>query len=317
MSHSTDVSDFKPTSLAHLIGQRKVLDQVMTALDAAQQDGKRFDHSLMVGPPGLGKSALAAVIAREMATEFREVLGQSLNNVAELNGLLLSAGNKDVVFIDECHEMKREHQTALYLALDKQCVFVKGGNATPQGIPINSFSLLLATTDEFCILQPLRERMKLLLRYEFYSEPELVQILQHRSRVLGWTIGETLPPEIAQRSRGTPRLALRLLQACHRVCRSLGETQITPEHLQRACQLEQIDDVGLGPNEQQYLGMLIEGPQRLNVLASRLALPTRTVSQVIEAFLIRAGLVTKDHHGIRQLSAKGREHLLKDRPKSA
>ena len=109
---------------------------------------------------------------------FHEVLGQSLNNVAELNGLLLSAGPKDVVFIDECHEMKREHQTALYLALDKQCVFVKGGNSTPQGIPINNFSLLLATTDEFCILQPLRDRMKLMLRYEFYSEAELVQILQ-------------------------------------------------------------------------------------------------------------------------------------------
>jgi Holliday junction DNA helicase RuvB len=212
--------------------------------------------------------------------------------------------------------MKREHQTALYLALDKQCVFVKGGNATPQGIPIANFSLLLATTDEFCILQPLRDRMKLMLRYEFYSEPELVQILLHRSRVLGWTIGETLLPEIAQRSRGTPRLALRLLQACHRVCRSLGETEITPEHLERACQLEQIDDVGLGPNEQQYLGMLAEGPQRLNVLASRLALPTRTVSQVIEAFLIRAGLVAKDHHGIRQLTAKGRDHLLENRPKS-
>jgi Holliday junction DNA helicase RuvB len=111
-------------------------------------------------------------------------------------------------------------------------------------------------------------------------------------------------------------LALRLLQACHRVCRSLGETEITPEHLERACQLEQIDDVGLGPNEQQYLGMLAEGPQRLNVLASRLALPTRTVSQVIEAFLIRAGLVAKDHHGIRQLTAKGRDHLLENRPKS-
>jgi len=316
MSNSTDVSDFKPNSLSHLIGQRKVVDQVVTALDAAQQDGKRFDHSLLVGAPGLGKSILAAVIAQEMATEFHEVLGQSLNNVAELNGLLLSAGTKDVVFIDECHEMKREHQTALYLALDKQCVFVKGGKASPQGIPIRNFSLLLATTDEFCILQPLRDRMKLLLRYEFYTEPELVQILHHRSRVLGWTIEETLLPDIAKRSRGTPRLTLRLLQACHRVCRSLGEINIAPEHLQRACQLEQIDELGLGPNEQQYLNMLAEGPQRLNVLASRLALPTRTISQVIEAFLIRAELVTKDHHGIRQLSAKGREHLLKNCPKS-
>ena len=229
MSHSIEVTDIKPTSLSHLIGQRQVIDQVTVALDAAQQDNKRFDHALLVGPPGLGKSALAAVIAEEMATGFHEVLGQSLNSLAELNALLLSAQEKDIVFIDECHEIKKENQTALYLALDKQSIFVKDGSGSPHRIPIRKFSLLLATTDEFCILQPLRDRMKLLLRYEFYSGGELVQILHHRSKALGWNVDEALFPEIAQRSRGTPRLALRLLQACHRVCRSLGETKITTE----------------------------------------------------------------------------------------
>ncbi len=316
MNQPTDVSDFSPSSLAHLIGQRNVIDQVMVALDAAQQDGKRFDHAMLVGPPGLGKSALAAVIAREMAADFHEVLGQTLNTVAELNALLLSARDKDIVFIDEAHEMKKLFQTALYLALDKQSVFVKGGNSSPQGIPISKFTLLLATTDEFCLLQPLRDRMKLVLRYEFYSDEELVQIIRHRSRALGWTIDATLLSQIAQRSRGTPRLALRMMQACHRVCRSVGETTITPDHLQRACQLEQIDTLGLGPNEQQYLRMLANGPNRLNVLASKLALPTRTVSQVVEAFLIRAGLVEKDHQGIRQLTATGRQHLLGNKPES-
>jgi Holliday junction DNA helicase RuvB len=156
--------------------------------------------------------------------------------------------------------------------------------------------------------------MKLLLRYEFYSGGELVQSRHHRSKALGWNVDEALFPEIAQRSRGTPRLALRLLQACHRVCRSLGETKLTADHLQRACRLEQIDTVGLGPNEQHYLNMLAEGPQRLNVLASRLALPARTVSQVIEAFLIRAELVTKDHQGVRHLTALGHEHFSKSSP---
>ena len=317
MSHSTDVSDFQPTSLSHMIGQRNVIRQVMVALDACQQDCKRFDHSMLVGPPGLGKSALAAVIAQEMATELHEILGQSLNSVADVNGLLLNAREKDIVFIDEAHEIKRTYQTALYLALDKQCVFIKGSNSSPQGIPIAKFSLLLATTDEFCLLQPLRDRMKLVLRYEFYSEEELSQIVRHRGRALGWNIEDALVPQIAQRSKGTPRLALRLLQSCHRVCRSLGETTITADHLQKACGLENVDDLGLGSNEQQYLNILAEGPTRLNVLASRLALPGRTVSQVIEAFLIRAGLVMKDHQGIRQLTALGREHLLGNRPKSA
>ena len=158
------------------------------------------------GRRGLAKSALAAVIAQEMATDFHEVLGQSLNSVADLNGLLLAARDKDIVFIDEAHEIKRMYQTALYLALDKQCVFIKGTNSSPQGIPIGKFSLLLATTDEFCLLQPLRDRMKLVLRYEFYSDEELGQIIRHRGRALGWAIEDGLVPQIAQRSKGTPRL---------------------------------------------------------------------------------------------------------------
>jgi Holliday junction DNA helicase RuvB len=124
MSHPADISDFKPTSLSHLIGQRKVIDQVVVALDAAQQDSKRFDHAMLTGPPGLGKSALAYVIAQEMATGFCEVLGQSLNGLADLNAVLLSAKHRDVVFIDECHEMRREFQTTLYRVLDTQCVSV-------------------------------------------------------------------------------------------------------------------------------------------------------------------------------------------------
>ena len=313
---NTDVSDFQPTSLSHMIGQKNVIRQVVVALDACQQDCKRFDHAMLVGPPGLGKSALASVIAQEMASDFHEILGQSLNSVPELNALLLSAKDKDIVFIDEAHEIKKTYQTALYLACDKQCVFIKGANSSPQGIPIAKFSLLLATTDEFCLLQPLRDRMKLVLRYEFYSEDELGQIVRHRCKALGWTIEDALVPQIAQRSKGTPRLALRLLQAAHRVSRSLGEEWITAEHLERACGLENVDEMGLGANEQQYLNILAEGPSRLNVLASKLALPSRTVSQVVEAFLVRAGLVMKDHQGIRQLTAKGREHCLASRPKT-
>lgn len=312
MTTPNDISDFQPSSLSHLIGQRKVIEQVEVALDAAQQDGRKLDHSLMVGPPGLGKSALAQVIAQEMATGFHEVLGQSLNSAAELNALLLNAKARDIIFIDECHEMKKDYQTALYLALDKQQIFIKTGNGAPQGIPIADFTLLLATTDEFCMLQPLRDRMKLVLRYEFYSEEELGRVLGHRIRALGWCVADDVLPQIAQRSRGTPRLALRLLQSCHRVARSVGEEAICAQHLLRACALEEIDDLGLGPNEQTYLRIVAAGPTRLNVIASLMSLPTRTVSHVIEQFLIRAGLIAKDKGGLRELTAKGREHLSKN-----
>lgn len=309
MTSPTDINDFAPSSLSHLIGQRKVIEQVEVALDAAQQDGRKFDHALMVGPPGLGKSALANVIAEEMAAEFHEVLGQSLNSAMELNALLLSANKRDIVFIDECHEMKRDFQTALYLALDKQRIFVKTANGSPMALPINDFTLLLATTDEFCLLQPLRDRMKLVLRYEFYSDDELTQVLRHRIRALGWSVDDEVLPQIAMRSRGTPRLALRLLQSCHRVARSIGESVITTEHLDRACELEEIDELGLGPNEQAYLRILAAGPTRLNVIASILSLPARTVSQVVEQFLIRSGLIVKDKNGLRELTVLGREHV--------
>ena len=311
MNDQNQISDFSPSSLSHLVGQRKVIQQVEVALDAAQQDGKKLDHCLMVGPPGLGKSALAQVIAQEMATGFHEVLGQSLNSAAELNALLLAAKKRDIVFIDECHEMKKEFQTALYLALDKQKIFVKTGSGTPMGLSIADFTLLLATTDEFCILQPLRDRMKLVLRYEFYSDEELAIVLLHRTKALGWKVDDVVLVQIAYRSRGTPRLALRLLQSCHRVARSVGDSKITAAHLHRACELEEIDDLGLGPNEQKYLRILESGPTRLNVVASILSLPSRTVSTVIEPFLIRSGLVTKDKSGLRELTSDGREFVSK------
>src|SRR5690606_36308370 len=124
---------------------------------------------------------------------------------------------------------------------------------------------------------------------------------------------EEILPLIAQRSRGTPRLALRLLQSCHRCARSAGEDTITRRHLLRACELEQLDDLGLGPTEQQYLRIIAEGPTRLNVIASRIGLPTRTISEVTESFLIRAGLTCKDEQGRRNLTQKGHEHLSNSR----
>jgi Holliday junction DNA helicase RuvB len=302
-----EIDEVRPSSLSHLIGQKAVIAQVSTALDAAFEDGNRFDHGLLVGPPGVGKSQLASVIAQEMATDFHEVLGQSITTLSDLNALLLEARTKDILHIDEAHQLDRRLQTALYLALDKQRVF--GGRRLVQPIPIADFTLLLSTTDEYCLLQPLRDRMKLTLRFEFYSDEELTLLLRWRCKALNWNIEEGVLPMIAQRSRGTPRIALRLLQACRRVARSQGDHTITVPHFDHACQLEQIDDLGLGPTERKYLSILSEGPIRLNVIAMILGLPTRTVAQVTEQFLIRAGLVDKDKFGMRQLTAKGVHHV--------
>ena len=304
-----EINDVAPTSLKHLIGQRSVIDQVSVALEAAFADGKRMDSALLVGPPGLGKSALAHVIAAEMATTLHEVLGQSISCVGELNALLLAAKDQDVVHIDEAHELGKSLQTALYLASDQRKVILNLGRSNGvESIPIADFTLLLSTTDEYCLLQPLRDRMKLVLRFDFYSQEEVELVVRHRAKALRWELDEGVSMQIAKRARGTPRIALRLLQSCRRVCRANSDNQITIEHLSKACSLEQVDPLGLGATEQRYLAILADGPCRLNVLASMIGLPPRTISQVTEPFLLRAGLIVKDDQGRRQLTALGLEH---------
>ena len=310
-----EISDAAPNSLASMIGQKSVVDQVRVALDAAHEDGKKFDHSLLSGGPGMGKTQTAKVIAAEMGTEFHEVLGQAITNQADFNALLLGTKDQDVVLVDEAHELDRGFQTALYLALDQRKVFLQGNRSgrAPQSIPLNDFTLLLATTDEFQLLAPLRDRMRLHLRFDFYGADDLVELVRRRCEGLKWQVDEKVLAPIAERSKGIPRMALRLLQSCRRVSRADRARKITMAHLKKACALEEIDEIGLGPVEQQYLQFLSEGASRLNVIASRLGLPSRTVAEVSEPFLIRIGLVMKDEQGRRQLTAEGREHLSKKR----
>lgn len=305
-----DLSDLRPSSISHIIGQEHVKKVVTVALDYAHQESKKFDHAMMLGSAGLGKTALSQIIAQEMATEFIELLGQSINSVADLNAVLLSAKDRSIVFIDECHELSKSLQTTLYLALDQRKILVHGGNnKAPISIPIADFTLLLATTDEYLLLQPLRDRMKLVLRFEYYSTDELTLILKQRVTGLKWHVEDSVLQAIAVKGKGTPRLALRLLESAHRVSRSLGEQDITQDHLQHACDLEQIDELGLGPTEQKYLQIISSGPTRLNVISSTLGLPSRTVSEVTEPYLIRSGLIAKDDQGRRTITAKGQSHL--------
>jgi Holliday junction DNA helicase RuvB len=205
-----------------MIGQRSVVEQVSVALDAAFTDNRPLDSALLAGPPGCGKTLLAHVVAQEMASELHEVLGQTLKSPAELNSVLLQAKDRDVVFIDEAHEIPKQLQTALYLALDQARLLLSNNDGgTPSAIPLASFTLLLATTDEYGLLQPLRDRMKLNLRFSFYSDLELTELLLRATQRLSCPVDGDVLPMIAQRSRGTPRLGWRLLQSCRRVCRSV------------------------------------------------------------------------------------------------
>ena len=183
----SEVNDTAPSSIRHIVGQQHVVEQVSVALDAAFADGVAMPHGMLVGPPGLGKTATAHVIACEMASDLHEVLGQTIRSPADLNALLLAAKDRDVIHIDEAHELDRSYQTALYLALDQKQVLLAGdrnGN-TPSGIPLADFTLLLSTTDEYGLLQPLRDRMRLTLRFEFYAVDDLIRLLQSKCHSLG------------------------------------------------------------------------------------------------------------------------------------
>ena len=144
MNKPTEASDVPVRSIARVVGQESVVEQVKVALDASQMDNMKFPHSLLVGGPGLGKSMISEIISAEMSEPCQEVLGQSIMSIADLNAILLQATDKSIVFIDECHELRKDYQTALYLALDKQTVYMNGGKAI-QPIPIADFTLLLAS----------------------------------------------------------------------------------------------------------------------------------------------------------------------------
>jgi Holliday junction DNA helicase RuvB len=304
-----DVNDARPSALGHLVGMEGIIEQIRVGIDSAFADGQKFPHTLLVSPPGCGKTELCSVIAQEMAVKLHYALGVSLKNIADLNGLLLAAKNdKDIIYIDEADDLKL--QVPLYLALDQRKIILSGGSGrSPMSVPLADFTLLLSTNFDHSLLPALRDRMKMVLYLPFYSEEELTEILARRCRALKWHVEDAVLPMIAQRSKGTPRQALRLLSAARRVARSEGESRLTRHHLLRAFDLEGLDKLGLSRVEQKYLRILAEGDNRLNVIAGRLGLPPRTVSQVIESFLLRANLICKDDQSRRQLTALGREHL--------
>jgi len=301
-------------TIDHVVGQKTVLRQLKVALEAAWADGSRLCHILMTGAPGLGKTLLAEVIAREMGSQLRQTLAQTLYSPTDLYGLLAEAGHRDVVLIDEADELDPLVQTQLYRALEDRRIFLPPSRHTGKSctVPLSQFTLLACSNFEGSLVQPLRDRFRMILRFEFYSEDELADLLRQRLGLLGWEVSDdSVLLQIAKLGRATPRVALRMLESCWRLARSRNETVITPEIFDTTCKLMDIDSsLGLDRVERQYLEILSESnkPTRLQTLSRRLGIPSKSLSTVIEQYLVRAGLIATTDAG-RELTDRGIEYI--------
>lgn len=304
-----------PPTLDHVVGQRRAVQQLRVALDAhfndratAEGGEAALPHLLMVGPPGVGKSTLAQIVARELGCPLHEELAQNLLTPGHVHGLMMLIEPGGVVFLDEIHELLPPCQTVLYRCLEERRLFLGGSK---KSIVLPAFTFIGATTDEWSLNKPLRDRCKIVLRLEHYDRSEITELISHRAKRLGWGIDDLAVEGLAQRSRGTPRIAVRLLEASRRQSRAESSDRITEKHFHQMCDVEGVDALGLDVTERRYLHLLrqAQGPVRLNVLATQLALPRRTIESVVEGELIRLGLVTKTEEG-RSLTAAGVQHLI-------
>lgn len=309
MSH--EVNDCVPTVIEHFVGQKQVVSRVKVMLEATWNDGVRAPHCLLTGSAGLGKTQLAHILAKEMGSELKEVLAQNLNSPQHLNGFLMDSTNKDVLLIDEIHELPSTMQTALYRAMENGLVFVNGHiSKKPFPVKLPSITILGATTDQHKLLKPLMDRFKLILPFEFYTEDELELLLRNRTKGLKWEVHDEVFPMVAKRAHGVPRIALRLLSSIRLTARSEDASVMTVEHTKKTFELESIDEMGLGNEERKYLKILSEHntPIRLNVIASKLGVNNRNVSDVLELYLLRSGLIMKIDSG-RTLTAAGLQYV--------
>jgi Holliday junction DNA helicase RuvB len=303
-------SDIVPT-LNHVVGQTRAVAVLRTAIDAYVHDRSKaaeeqaFPHLLMTGPAGTGKTLLSEIVARECASNLHTELAQNIKTPEHVQGALMMLEPGDIWFVDECHELTQPAQVTLYRALEERKLFLGKRHV----VTLPSFCLIGATTDEHLLTRSMRERFRIHLRLTHYSDDEMAQVIHQRAKRLGWTIDDDAIRQLASRSRGTPRLAVRFLESAKRQASAEGTDLITAAHVQRMCEIEQIDRLGLDAIEQRYLQILREGegPVRLNVIATQMGLPRQSI-ETFEADFIRLGLITKTEKG-RMLTAKSHEHL--------
>ena len=318
-----DVNQIKINSLSKIQGQPDVVKVLQTNLEAffnsrasaKPENMPSFGPVLLVGPSGTGKSLVSQALHLELANlNLIETNGESVSSVGEMAAILLSATNDTTIFLDEAQSINTKIQNILLIAISERKLYLPRGGSrkSSYSIPLANFTLILATTHEYQLQDALRNRMRIYCRFNYYSIEDLTDIVKQRANALGWKYeSEEVLRTIALRSKQTPRIALnRNLQMAYNVSISHNNENITMADVEEAFNLLKIDELGLDTLERQYLKALSNGSNKLNVLSSKTGLPAATISNVIEPFLLREGLIDKNGSN-RLITDKGKEHISK------
>ncbi len=305
----------RPVDLGEFIGQRQVCDNLKVFIGAAKDRGEALDHVLFVGPPGLGKTTLAQIVARELGVSFRATAGPVIARSGDLAALLTNLQPHDVLFIDEIHRLNPAVEEILYPAMEDyhlDLIIGEGPAARSVRIDLPRFTLVGATTRTGLLTTPLRERFGIPLRLNFYATAELEEIVHRSARLLGISLSSDGAKEIAQRSRGTPRIAGRLLRRVRDFAAVAGSDQIDSAVANRALERLEVDHRGLDAMDRRYLATIAKsfggGPVGVETLAAALSEPRDALEEIVEPFLIQEGLLQRTSRG-RLLTAAALGHL--------